>query len=102
MSLVVTFGRPSSTCFIFMSPPAAAPLQIIGPGSICTVFVDAAASSIAATPMTSPSGFWSGTFAVPNVPAWAGAQIAVQGIFPGTPAPLGFDLTSARLLVLGY
>jgi FG-GAP repeat len=99
MSMGILSGPPNTAGVVVASapPPATIPL-----GSGCTVFVDPAAFMQVWAPMTGPGGAASTFLPVPNIPALAGVQRVIQGIFPGTSGPLGFHLTSARLLVLGY
>jgi hypothetical protein len=92
-------GPPGATGAVVASAPPVAPIPL---GSGCTVFVDPAAFSQFWTPTLGPGGAASTIQALPNVPALAGAQVVIQGIFPGTSGPLGFHLTGGRLLVLGY
>ena len=99
MSLSIQSGPPNMGAVVVVSAPPPAP---IGLGSGCTVFVDPTAFSQIWAPTLGPGGAASTFLAVPNVPALAGVQRVVQGIIPGTSGPLGFHLTSARLLVLGY
>jgi hypothetical protein len=99
VTLTILSGPPGASGVVAVSPPPSAPLSL---GSGCTVFVDPAALTQIWAPMLSATGGASIALAVPNLSTLAGVQLVAQGIFPGTTGPLGFHLTSGRLLTLGY
>jgi hypothetical protein len=99
VTLSIQSGPASATGMVAVSAPPPAPLPL---GSGCTVFVDPAAFTTIWMPSLNASGFATTALPVPNSPPLAGVQLVAQGVFPGTTGPLGFHLTSARLLTLGY
>jgi hypothetical protein len=99
MSMSIQSGPPNAAGVVVASAPPPAPIAL---GSGCTVFVDPAAFTQIWAPTLGASGTASTFLAVPNLPSLAGVQRVIQGIFPGTSGALGFHLTSARLLILGY
>ena len=70
-------------------------------GGGCVLHVDPNVYITLSTVTANSKGEWTSNFSIPNMPAWVGIRVALQGVFPGRGA-FGIDFTNGLVWNLGY
>lgn len=99
VDLEIRYGLPLWPAFVLCSLGPPVPLQL-WPG--CHSYVDLGAFLVLLSVTTDAVGRSTTTLPIPNVPAFAGIPLTLQGVFFGTSDPYGLRATDGLYLMLGY
>lgn len=99
VDLEITYGLPNWPALVLCSIGAPVPLQL-WPG--CHSYIDLGAFLVLLGMQTDALGIAHTPIGIPNVPAFVGIPLTLQGVFFGTPDPFGLRATDGLYLVLGH
>lgn len=99
LTLSVAECTASANGFLFVSPPAAALINLSYDG--CEIQVDPLTMQSLLGPTTTAAGTWSQSIPLGNTPAAAGLEYDLQAAFPDPGSEIGFCLTNGLRMRLG-
>lgn len=107
-ALEVSAAPPASAAFVFYAGSLAASPLFLSPG--CAVYLDLASAAFDVAAGVSPAGplatdalgAASLPLPIPFLPAIAGFSLTAQALVLDAASPLGFDLSNALVVVVGY
>jgi hypothetical protein len=99
MTVTVSNAAPNAAGSLMMSYGTPLPTSL---GTGCTAYVNLTGLTELVEFVTSPSGTWTATGVVPQIPSLSGVDVVLQAAIYPTAAPIGFDVTNGVSAQVGY